>query len=194
MSNAPLLLASTSIYRAKLLEQLGVPFATFKSEIDETARADERPIETCLRLAQEKASNAARLRGNGELIIGSDQVIDMNGIAISKPGNCQNARDQLLGARGKSLMSYTALALLDTRTGTMLSDVVSTEVKYRNVSDEEIERYLLAEQPYDCAGSVKVETRGIALLERVSSDDPTALIGLPLIRLTDFLRQMGYRF
>lgn len=190
-----IVLASTSRYRAALLTQLGVPFSVFKSAIDESARTDETPKMTCERLAIAKARHATpAFAEKHALIIGSDQVLDYDGEAVSKPGNFDIAFSQLKRAQGRVLVSYTAIALLDTRTQRVWSDVVSTKVHYRNLPDAELIAYLKREQPYDCAGSVKVETAGIALLERVTSDDPTALIGLPLIRLTDFLREAGYAF
>lgn len=190
-----IILASTSRYRAALLTQLGVPFTVFKAEIDETPLPDERPRATCERLAIAKAQHAAaQLPGKSALIIGSDQVLDYDGEAISKPLSFEVAFAQLKRAQGRVLMSYTALSLLDTASGRVWSDVVTTEVAYRELSDAEIIAYLHKEEPYDCAGSVKVETAGIALLQRVRSDDPSALVGLPLIRLTDFLREAGYRF
>jgi septum formation protein len=194
MMQSEIILASTSRYRAALLTQLGVPFSVFKSEIDEIPRAGESPRATCERLAIEKARNAAATMGKHALIIGSDQVLDYDGEAVSKPGNFEMAFSQLKRAQGRALVSYTALALLDTRTSKIWSDVVPTTVRYRNLTDAELIAYLRREEPYDCAGSVKVETAGIALLQSVSSDDPTALVGLPLIRLTDFLREAGYTF
>jgi septum formation protein len=194
MMQSEIILASTSRYRAALLDQLGVSFSVFKSEIDETPRLGESPRATCERLAIEKARNAAGSLSTHALIIGSDQVLDYDGEAVSKPGDFDTAFSQLKRAQGRALVSYTALALLDTRTSKIWSDVVPTTVRYRNLPDAELIDYLLRETPYDCAGSVKVETAGIALLQSVTSDDPTALVGLPLIRLTDFLRDAGYTF
>jgi septum formation protein len=194
MSNPPVVLASTSKYRALLLGQLRIPFTTFHAEVNESAHAGELPMRTCARLAEDKARNAVKAYPNNTLIIGSDQVLDLHGEAVSKPGDFETALSQLKRARGTTSTCYTALALLDTRTGEFLSDVVPTHVTYRMLPDEELIRYLHAERPYDCAGAVKVEALGITLLERVVSDDPTALIGLPLIRLTDFLRRVGYVF
>jgi septum formation protein len=195
MMQPEIILASTSRYRATLLTQLGVSFSVFKSEIDEIPRTGESPRTTCERLAIEKAQNAAaHTMGKHAFIIGSDQVLDYDGEAVSKPGNFDVAFSQLKRAQGRALVSYTALALLDTRTSKIWSDVVPTTVRYRSLPDTELVAYLQREKPYDCAGSVKVETAGIALLQSVSSNDPTALIGLPLIRLTDFLRDAGYTF
>jgi septum formation protein len=190
MSNVPLILASTSKYRAQLLQQLGVPFETRAISVNETPFANESPRANCLRLSIEKAR--AGVRTTRELIIGSDQVLDLDGEAVSKPGTFDVARQQLMRARGRTLTCYTAVALLNTATGTIQSDVVSTEIQYRDMSDIEIERYLQIEKPFDCAGALKVEARGIALLKRVTSDDPSALIGLPLIQLTDFLRAENF--
>jgi septum formation protein len=189
-----IILASTSRYRAALLTQLGVSFSVFKSEIDETPRIGESPRATCERLAIQKARNAAATLRKHALIIGSDQVLDYDGEAVTKPGHFEAAFSQLKRAQGRALVSYTALALLDTRTSKIWSDVVPTTVRYRSLPDAELIAYLRREEPYDCAGSVKVETAGIALLQSVTSDDPTALVGLPLIRLTDFLREAGYTF
>ena len=195
LMNPEIVLASTSRYRAALLTQLGVPFSIFKGEIDESALPGELPFQTCNRLAIAKAFEAARgLNGKYALVIGSDKVLDYDGQAVSKPGGFDVAFSQLKRAQGRALVSYTALALVDTRSQRVWSDVVPTTVQYRNLPDAELISYLHREKPYDCAGSVKVETAGIALLERVSSDDPTALVGLPLIRLTDFLREAGYAF
>jgi septum formation protein len=194
MMQPEIILASTSRYRAALLTQLGVPFSVFKSEIDEKPHTGESPQATCERLAIEKARNAGYALGQSALVIGSDQVLDYDGEAVSKPGNFETALSQLKRAQGRALVSYTALALLDTRTSKIWSDVVPTVVRYRDLPDSELIAYLKREEPYDCAGSVKVETAGIALLQSVTSDDPTALVGLPLIRLTDFLRDAGYTF
>jgi septum formation protein len=194
MMQPEIILASTSRYRAALLTQLGVPFSVFKSEIDEKPHTGESPRATCERLAIEKTRSAVYALGQSALVIGSDQVLDYDGEAVSKPGNFETALSQLKRAQGRALVSYTALALLDTRTSKIWSDVVPTVVRYRDLPDSELIAYLKREEPYDCAGSVKVETAGIALLQSVTSDDPTALVGLPLIRLTDFLRDAGYTF
>ncbi len=177
------------------MEQYGLPFEVISQEINELSLKNEIPRETCLRLAEEKARAAApRVNGHSAWIIGADQVMDLDGEAVSKPGNFETAFDQLKRAQGRTLMNYAALALFDTETGVMRSDAVVTEVTYRPLTDAEITRYLHRDQPYDCAGAIKVETSGIALLSRIRSDDPTALIGLPMIRLTDFLRDAGYPF
>jgi septum formation protein len=193
--NARLILASTSRYRRELLAQTGLAFEVIVQEIDETPLQGETPAATCARLAIAKARAALAISGTGpRLIIGSDQVLDDDGVAISKPGNFEQAFAQLMRAQGRTLTSFTALALIDSETNRLWSDVVETHISYRALSASEITAYLKREQPYDCAGSVKVERSGITLLSAVQSNDPSALIGLPLIRLCDFLREAGHDF
>ena len=185
----PLILASTSRYRRELLERLVIPFTVVKPEVDETQLADESPLTNCRRLAFEKASAVAEKHPNA-IVIGSDQVLDLDGEAMSKPGDFTTALAQLKRCQGSTLICYTALCVLASG-HTPLIDVVPTEITYRNLPNEALIAYLEREKPYDAAGSVKVETNGITLLSAVKSDDPTAIIGLPLIRLTDFLRELG---
>ena len=185
-----LVLASTSRYRRMLLERLGLPFEAVAPQIDETALAGEAPAATAFRLATAKARSVASAYRDA-LIIGSDQVADCQGQAIGKPGSHENAVAQLQALSGQTVVFHTGLALLDAASGacqTALVDVTST---YRHLTGEEIEGYLRRERPYDCAGSVRSESLGIALFERIESDDPTALIGLPLIQLGRMLAAAG---
>ncbi len=187
--NAPLLvLASTSSYRSELLKRLQLPFVTAAPEVDETPLPDETARQTSLRLSQEKALAVASGYPDA-LIIGSDQVALLEGQQIGKPLNHDNAVRQLRAMSGKTTCFYTALTLLNSKTGHMQSQVAENHVTLRTLSDEEIEGYLLKEQPYNCAGSAKSEGLGIALMSRMTGDDPNALIGLPLILLTEMLRR-----
>ena len=185
----PLILASTSRYRRELLERLAIPFSVAKPEVDETQLAGESPLANCRRLAFEKASAVAAQRPDA-IVIGSDQVLDLDGEAMSKPGDFATALAQLKRCQDRTLVCYTALCVLSPAHAPQI-DVVATEIVYRNLSDAALMAYLEREKPFDAAGSVKVETNGITLLSAVKSDDPTAIIGLPLIRLTDFLRELG---
>ncbi len=185
----PLILASTSRYRRELLERLAIPFSVAKPEVDETQLAGESPLTNCRRLAVAKAAAVAAQRPDA-IVIGSDQVLDLDGEAMSKPGDFATALAQLKRCQGRTLMCYTALCVLSPVHAPQI-DVVATEIVYRNLSDAALIAYLERETPFDAAGSVKVETNGITLLSAVKSDDPTAIIGLPLIRLTDFLRELG---
>lgn len=186
----PLILASTSRYRRELLTRLGLPFDCVAPNVDEAQRSGESPLANCQRLAVEKASHVAKRYPNA-IVIGSDQVLDLEGVALSKPGNMENAFWQLKHCQGKTLQCFTALAVL-APTKEALVTVVPTEIVYRRLPDNELRAYLERERPFDAAGAVKVETSGIALLSAVKSDDPTAIIGLPLIRLIDFLRELGF--
>ena len=186
---APLILASTSVYRRELLERLRIPFEVFSPKVDETPLTGESTLELALRLAQAKAAAVAKQNPHA-WVIGSDQVADLCGAAIGKPGNFERAMAQLQLMRGQRVTFHTALCLMQGAVQTTLS--IPTEVSFRKLSDEVIERYLLAEEPYDCAGSAKSEGLGISLLESIKSDDPTALIGLPLIALTGLLRDAGF--
>jgi len=186
----PLVLASTSRYRAALLQRLGLPFSTFSPGVDESARSGETPAETAVRLAGAKARAAASAHPDA-LIVGSDQVAACGTEAIGKPGSHEAAVVQLRRLSGRSVVFHTGLALLDSATGACRSECVDVVSTYRVLNDAEIEAYLRREQPYDCAGSVKSEGLGIALFDSIASDDPTALIGLPLIRLSALLRAAG---
>lgn len=188
MNSQLLVLASTSIYRSELLQRLQLPFKTAAPEVDETPLPDESARATSLRLAQEKA-RAVAARYPDALIIGSDQVALLDGQQLGKPLTHDNAVRQLRAMRGKTTTFYTALALLNSKTGNMQTGVTENHVTLRDLSDTEIEGYLLKEQPYHCAGSAKSEGLGIALMSRMSGDDPNALVGLPLILLCDMLRR-----
>lgn len=182
-----LVLASTSRYRRELLERLQLPFIAAAPDIDETPVGDEAPRELALRLACAKAQ-AVQATFPTALIIGCDQVAVVNGTLLGKPGNHENATRQLRLMRGKPISFFTALCLLNAQTARVQRDVVTAIVYMRELSDAQIERYLDAEQPYDCAGSARIEGLGITLVEKLQGDDPHALIGLPLIRLCDMLR------
>ena len=181
-----LILGSSSAYRRSLLERLGLAFTCVSPDVDETPRAHEPPVETALRLALSKARAVAAACPHA-LIIGSDQVADLDGTALSKPGTHENAVRQLQALRGKRVMFHTALCLLNAADGTYQLENIPTAIQFRHVSDQQIEHYLQREQPYDCAGSAKIETLGIALVEKIESDDPTAIIGLPLMMLVTML-------
>lgn len=192
MSSQLLVLASTSVYRSELLKRLQLPFETAAPDVDETPLPGEAARATSLRLAQEKARAVAAAHPDA-LIIGSDQVALLEGEQIGKPLTHDNAVRQLRAMRGKTTIFYTALALLNARTGNLQTAVAENHVALRNLSDEEIEAYLRKEQPYHCAGSAKSEGLGIALMRSMSGDDPNALIGLPLILLCDMLRRENVR-
>lgn len=187
----PLVLGSSSRYRRELLERLRIPFEVASPDIDETPLAGEAPHETALRLSRRKAE-AIAARHPGALVIGSDQVATLDGAQIGKPGSHDRALAQLRLMRGRTVIFHSALCLLDSRDGRAQTADVQTRVTFRDLPDSELQAYLHAEQPYDVAGSAKSEGLGIALLSRVESDDPTALVGLPLIALTTMLRQAGY--
>jgi septum formation protein len=185
-----LILASTSRYRRELLERLGVPFETHTPDVDETPHPDETPRALAKRLALEKANAVATFFPEA-IVIGADQVADMAGEALGKPGDHARATDQLRRMRGQTLTFQTAVAVVCHATHFAQDDIAPVRVVFRQLADDVIERYLRAEQPYDCAGSAKSEGLGIALLDAIDSDDPTALIGLPLIRTCRMLRAAG---
>jgi len=185
-----IVLASTSPYRRALLERLRLPFAVATPDTVETALPGEAARDTALRLAQAKARAVASSFPKA-LVIGSDQVAELDGAHLGKPGNHGNAVAQLMAMRGKSVLFHTALALLNTASGAMQTADVPTTVQFRHYSEREIERYLELERPYDCAGSAKIEGLGIVLVERVTGDDPSALTGLPLVQLATMLRKEG---
>ncbi|MGO4761222.1 Maf-like protein [Cupriavidus sp. 2KB_3] len=189
----PLILGSSSPYRRELLARLRIPFDVAVPDIDETPLAGEVPEATALRLSRRKAE-AIAARHPGALVIGSDQVCTLDGAQIGKPGSHEKALAQLQQMRGRTVTFHSALCLLDSRTGEAQLADVQTRATFRDLSDAELDAYLRLETPYDCAGSAKAEGLGIALLARVESDDPTALIGLPLIALTGMLRAAGYPF
>lgn len=187
-----LVLASTSRYRRELLARLQIPFTSVAPRADETPLAGEQPRDTAFRLAELKARSVATAHP-GALIIGSDQVADADGEAIGKPESAAATRDLLRCLSGRTVVFHTGLALLDTRDGSCQRDVVDVQSTFRRLSGDEIEAYVQREPALDCAGGVKIEALGIALFASVQSDDPTALIGLPLIRLIDMLQTAGVR-
>lgn len=184
----PLILASTSRYRQELLTRLRLPFEAVAPEVDETPLAGEVPAALAERLALAKARAVASLHPHA-VVIGSDQVADLDGEPLGKPGSHAAARAQLQRMSGREVVFQTAVAVV--ALGLAAIERAEVRVRLRPLSDREIETYLLADQPYDCAGSAKVESLGIALLDAVVSDDPTALIGLPLIRTCQLLRRAG---
>lgn len=186
----PVILGSTSAYRKELLERLGMAFTTAKPDVDETPWPDEKPSDLAQRLALAKA-HAVAAKHPQSVVIGSDQVADLNGQPLGKPGTHERAVAQLQAMRGQTVHFHTALSVVHLASGFERSDVATVKVVFRDLADSEIERYLRAEQPYDCAGAAKSEGLGIALLSKIESDDPTALIGLPLIRTCDLLRSAG---
>ena len=188
--NRPLILGSSSPYRRELLQRLQLPFAVVVPDVDESPLPGEAPAALAQRLALAKAQAVAE-RHPQALVLGSDQVAELHAQALGKPGNHERARDQLRRMSGQSVCFHTAVALVCLQSGYCGSALAPVRVQFRPLLDEEIERYLQAERPYDCAGSAKSEGLGIALLERIESDDPTALIGLPLIRTAQLLRQAG---
>ena len=188
LSPQPLVLASTSVYRKALLERLQIPFVTTSPEVDESPLPAETALETSARLSREKAS-AVVPRHPDALIIGSDQVALLKDQQLGKPLTHENAVQQLAAMRGKTATFYTALTLLNARNGKMQTEVAENRVTFREYSDEEIQRYLIKEQPYHCAGSAKSEGLGIALIERMEGEDPNALVGLPLIKLVSMLKR-----
>jgi len=187
-----LVLASTSIYRSELLKRLQLPFETATPDVDETALPNESARATSMRLAQQKARAVATAHPDA-LIIGSDQVALLEGQQLGKPLTHDNAVRQLRAMRGKTTCFYTAVALLNSKSGNLQTEVAENYVTLRDLSDTEIEGYLLKEQPYHCAGSAKSEGLGIALMSRMTGNDPNALVGLPLILLVEMLRRENVR-
>ena len=185
-----LILGSTSPYRRQLLERLQLAFTVFAPDVDETPLPNETPRDLALRLALAKA-HAVAAHNPGAVVIGSDQVADLAGQPLGKPGTHERATAQLRQMSGHSVIFQTAVAVVCPETGFEQVDLAPVVVRFRDLSDAEIERYLRAEQPYDCAGSAKSEGLGISLLDAIDSDDPTALIGLPLIRTCRMLRAAG---
>lgn len=186
----PVVLGSTSRYRRELLSRLNLPFEVASPDVDETPAPGEAPRDLALRLALAKARAVAAQHPEA-VVIGSDQVADLAGQPLGKPGTHERAVQQLRQMRGQTVIFQTAVATVCQASGFEQVDIAPVEVRFRDLSDEEIERYLRAEQPYDCAGSAKSEGLGIALLDAIHSDDPTALIGLPLIRTCRMLRAAG---
>ena len=186
-----IVLASGSRYRRALLDQIGLNYIACPADIEEDAHPGELPMGTASRLASEKA-RAVALRYPSALVIGSDQVGSLDGrTAFSKPGDHNEAVEQLTRMSGRTVHFHTAVCIFNARTCTERGALVSTEVHFRTLTTKVIEAYLKRDRPYDCAGSAKIESLGIALVERVTSDDPTALLGLPLIALIDLLAAEG---
>jgi len=191
MTCRQLVLASTSPFRRDLLERLSFSFQTANPQTEESALDGELPEETAMRLSEMKARAVAHLYPDA-LIIGSDQVAILEGRVYGKPGNHDNAVQQLRTMRGKTVNFFTGLCLLDARSGDVRLRGIPTLVTFRNLTDHQIESYLRKEQPYNCAGSAKSEGLGIAIIARMQGDDPNALIGLPLIALCDLLDEAGF--
>ena len=187
-----LILGSTSPYRRELLERLRIPFEVAAPAVDETALPAETPQQLACRLALAKAHAVASQFPNA-VVIGSDQVADLEGQALGKPGNHARATTQLQQMRGKTVVFQTAVAVVCHETGFEQLDLAQVKVQFRMLSDAEIEAYLQAETPYDCAGSAKSEGLGIALLASIENDDPTALVGLPLIRTCRMIQAAGVK-
>ena len=189
-SSRTLILGSTSSYRRELLERLRLPFNVVNPGVDETPLANESPRDLAWRLALAKAHAVARLYPDA-VVIGSDQVADLDGVPLGKPGNHDKATAQLRQMRGRTVVFQTAVAVVCQASAFEQTRLASVRVQFRDLDDDDIEHYLQIEQPYDCAGSAKSEGLGIGLLASIDSDDPTALIGLPLIRTCELLRAAG---
>ncbi len=185
-----LILGSTSPYRRDLLARLRIPFDVIAPDVDETPQATETPKQLACRLAMAKA-RAVAAQFPACVVIGSDQVADLDGQPLGKPGDHARATAQLQQMRGKTVIFQTAVAVVCQETGFAQMDLAQVKVKFRELSDAEIEAYLCAETPYDCAGSAKSEGLGIALLASIDNDDPTALVGLPLIRTCRMIQAAG---
>lgn len=190
MTSRPLILGSTSPYRRELLQRLQIPFEVAAPDVDETPQAGEVPAQLAGRLALAKA-RAVAANFPDAVVIGADQVADLNGQPLGKPGNHARAVSQLRQMRGQTVVFQTAVAVVCQQSGFEQTDLAAVKVRFRLLSDDEIENYLQAEQPYDCAGSAKSEGLGIALLASIDSDDPTALVGLPLIRTCRMIQAAG---
>ncbi|MEO7953115.1 MAG: Maf family nucleotide pyrophosphatase [Polaromonas sp.] len=187
-----LILGSTSRYRRELMQRLQIQFDVAAPDVDESPLPGEHPAQLAGRLALAKARAVAR-QFPGAVVIGSDQVADLNGLALGKPGNHEKAVIQLRQMRGQTVVFQTAVAVVCLETGFEQSELAAVRVRFREFGDAEIENYLSAEQPYDCAGSAKSEGLGIAMLDAIESDDPTALVGLPLIRTCKMIRAAGVK-
>jgi septum formation protein len=185
-----LVLGSTSRYRRELLSRLRIPFDVAAPGVDETPLAGEKPAELAVRLALAKANAVAALHRDA-VVIGSDQVADLDGEALGKPGTHENAVEQLRRMRGRTAVFHTALAVVCLESGFARSDLAPVRVKFRDYSDAEIETYLRLDEPYDCAGSARSEGLGIAMVDAIENDDPSALVGLPLIRTCRMIRAAG---
>ena len=185
-------MASSSTYRRQLLDRLGLAFSIVVPDIDESALQGESGVELSIRLAKEKAGKVAQSHPDA-LIIASDQVLVCDQQMLGKPGDFAHAKQQLMEMQGKTVTFYTSICLLNSANQQQQVDAIPIHVHFRELTQQEIERYLKADQPYDCAGSFKSESLGISLLNGMDCDDPTALVGLPLIRLTDMLKKQGVR-
>jgi len=192
LASRPLVLGSTSRYRRELLQRLRVPFEVASPAVDETPRPGEAPRELALRLALAKARAVAAQHPRA-VVIGSDQVADLEGQPLGKPGTHERAVAQLRAMSGRTVVFQTAVAVVCQDSGFEQVDLAPVRVRFHALSDEEIEAYLRAEQPYDCAGAAKSEGLGIALLDAIDNDDPTALVGLPLIRTCRMIRAAGVK-
>ncbi len=190
MSNQALLLASTSIFRMALLKKLHLNFSTFKPNIDESSLADEPVSSMVSRLSLEKAHKATE-SNQQKIIIASDQAASFQGKPIGKPHNYKNAVKQLTSFSGKTIVFYTGLAVIDQNNNNIYQDLEETKVSFRDLSQTDIHNYLTLEEPYQCAGSFKSEGLGISLFAKIETNDPNALIGLPLIKLVDILKKIG---
>ena len=188
--NRRLILGSTSRYRRELLQRLQTPFEVLAPDVDETPLPGEKPSDLAARLALAKARAVAGAAPDG-VVIGSDQVADLHGQPLGKPGTHERAVAQLRQMRGQTVIFQTAVAVVCVESGFEQSSLAAVKVTFRDLTDDEIENYLRAEQSYDCAGSAKSEGLGIALLAAIESDDPTALVGLPLIRTCNMIRAAG---
>ena len=189
-ANRKLILGSTSPYRRELLSRLRIPFEVVSPDVDETPYPSETPQQLACRLAMAKARAVAAMHP-ASVVIGSDQVADLDGEPLGKPHAHDRAVEQLRRMRGKTVIFQTAVAVVCQEVKFAQMDLAQVKVSFRDLSDTEIEAYLLAETPYDCAGSAKSEGLGIAILESIDNDDPTALVGLPLIRTCRMLRAAG---
>lgn len=191
MDSPRLILASTSRYRRELLQRLHVPFDTVAPQVDETPLPGEAPAALAARLALAKAQAVAALHP-AAVVIGSDQVADLQGLPVGKPGTHERAQQQLRSMSGQAVVFHTAVAVVRADRGHAECDSAPVRVRFRVLAEAEIERYLQIDRPYDCAGSAKCESLGVALLDAIDSDDPTALVGLPLIRTCAMLRRAGF--
>lgn len=190
MNSPAIILASTSIYRSALLARLRIPFTIVAPDVDETPLHNESAQQTSWRLSRNKAE-AVGIQHTDAIIIGSDQVALLGDNLLGKPVTHENAVQQLMEMRGRTVIFYTALSVFNSRTKKLKTEIVTNRVNYRKYTDSEIENYLKAEQPYDCAGSVKSEGLGIALIHSIEGEDPNALVGLPLISLVGMLTEHG---
>lgn len=191
MSPAPeIVLASSSPYRKSLLQRLGLDFRVIRPDVDESQRHNETPLQLVRRLAETKARRVAQ-DAPAALIIASDQVAELGGAVLTKPGDHARARQQLQTLSGQRVQFLTGLCVLNAAGGRLQTDCITVLVEFRTLQTEEIERYLEREQPWDCAGAFKSEGYGIVLTRRIEGPDPTALVGLPLIRLAEMLRREG---